>query len=86
VVRTESGLRHALQRLDGLLGAEVGGAVAAVARMIAVAALHHRGTRGAHWRADVPRALSGARVVVTAPDRGRPVARVPVAQEVAAAC
>ena len=87
VVRTESGLRHALQRLDGLVAAEVGGTVAAVARMIATAALHHRGTRGAHWRADVPRALNGgARVVVTAPDRARPVARVPVAREATAAC
>ncbi len=88
VMRTEAGLRHALERLDDLAAPELGGAVATVGRMVATAALHHRGTRGAHWRSDVPHAANGAaRVVITAPDRARPVATVPVAApEASAAC
>jgi L-aspartate oxidase len=73
VVRTEAGLRSALRRLEALVAPDRGGTVAAVARLVATAALHHRGTRGAHWRADVA-ADDGARVVVTAPDRTMPVA------------
>jgi L-aspartate oxidase len=78
VVRTEAGLRRALERLDELAAPELGGQVAAVGRMIATAALHHRGTRGAHWRADVPHAATdSARIVVTAPHRGHPVITLP---------
>jgi L-aspartate oxidase len=91
VVRTEAGLRHALERLDRLAAPDLGGDVAAVARMIATAALRHRGTRGAHWRADLPHANGAARVVVTAPDRSRPVATTVadpavVPREASAAC
>ena len=77
VMRTEAGLQAALRRLDTLVAPDRGGAVAAVARMIATAALRHHGSRGAHWRADVAATAGDAgRVLVTAPDRGRPVADV----------
>jgi L-aspartate oxidase len=76
VLRTEAGLRAALDRLESLVAPERGGGVAALARMVATAGLHHRGTRGAHWRADASVEGDVRRVVVTAADRGRPVARV----------
>jgi L-aspartate oxidase len=78
VVRTETGLRSALRRLESLVAPARGGSIAAVARMVATAALHHRATRGVHWRADVEpaSAIAVRRTVITAPDRSRPVASV----------
>jgi L-aspartate oxidase len=76
VLRTENGLQSALQQLESLIAPDRGGTVAALARMVATAALHHRGTRGAHWRADVTAATRAHRVVVTAADRGCPIASI----------
>jgi L-aspartate oxidase len=88
VLRTEDGLQSALQQSDTLVAPDHGGAIAALARMVATAALHHRGTRGAHWRADVEGATDAHRVVITAADRSRPIASVvaPPLQRVAVAC
>ena len=89
VVRNGDGLRDAVAQLDGLVPPERGGAIAAVARMIAVAALHHRGSRGAHWRGDAPEAAEcPARTVLRAPDRGHPELRtaVPAGPRAVAAC
>lgn len=91
VLRSGSGLRAALDELDGGLAEPGrGGTVAAVARMVAVAALAHRERRGAHWRNDSADALAAPpRLVVTAGGRttpavtARPVA--PAAAELVAA-
>jgi len=73
VLRTGDGLRSAVDELDARAAPDAGGAVAAVARMVAVAALAHRERRGAHWRADSDERLAVApRIVVTAPGRSAP--------------
>ena len=73
VLRTGDGLRSAIDQLDSLAAPDAGGTVAAVARMVAVAALAHRERRGAHWRADSDELLAVApRIVVTAPGRSVP--------------
>lgn len=51
VLRTADGLRRALDELDDLATTDHG-ALPAVARMIATAALAHDERRGAHWRDD----------------------------------
>ncbi|MBW3605842.1 MAG: L-aspartate oxidase [Actinobacteria bacterium] len=77
VLRTERGLRRALDELRTLADPDAGGQIAAVARMIAAAALAHRERRGAHWRTDSDAALPTApRVVVTAANRTDPVVSV----------
>jgi succinate dehydrogenase/fumarate reductase flavoprotein subunit len=58
LVRTGSGLRAALDRLD-TLATELGEAgptadLVTVARLVATAALHRTESRGAHYRADHP--------------------------------
>lgn len=73
VLRTGDGLRGAVDELGAHAAPDAGGTVAAVARMVAVAALAHRERRGAHWRADGDEPLTVApRIVVTAPGRSVP--------------
>jgi L-aspartate oxidase len=76
VLRTEEGLQSALQQLETLIAPDRGGTIAALARMVATAALHHRGTRGAHWRDDVTSVTGAHRVMVTAAGRSRPIASI----------
>jgi L-aspartate oxidase len=73
LVRTGESLRHALVRIDELsarLGRRSGEArnMLEVARLVALAALERRESRGAHFRAGLPR---GRRRCGAAPDRGR---------------
>ncbi len=58
VVRDAAGLTRLLEVIDAL-EAQHGRALALIsARCVAVAALHRRESRGAHWRADYPQAVA----------------------------
>lgn len=77
VLRDAAGLQAAIERLDDLVAPRRGGAVAAVARMIAMSAAAHQESRGAHTRTDLPATLPTVpRVTLTAANRGRPDVRV----------
>lgn len=74
VLRTEHGLRAALDELERLSQPTAGGQVAAVASMVAAAALAHRERRGAHWRTDSHQPLAvPPQIIVTAPGRCEPI-------------